>query len=95
MAMPGRPNAEQLRARIDRGETKDKVRGGDPAAAPLGSDEEAAGTPPTPEEIAAAAHAELTRQNLQGRDRASTFVLVLAVILTVLAGLAAILLGRP
>ena len=36
---------EQLRAAIDRGDTRDKVAGSDPAAAPLGTDEEAAGTP--------------------------------------------------
>lgn len=36
---------EQLRDDIDRGRTGDKVRAGDPAAAPLGTDEEAAGTP--------------------------------------------------
>jgi hypothetical protein len=35
----------ELRKRIDRGETGDKVAGFDPAAAPLGTDEEAAGTP--------------------------------------------------
>lgn len=36
---------EQLRADIDQGRTGDKVVAGDPAAAPLGTDEEAAGTP--------------------------------------------------
>jgi hypothetical protein len=37
-------NAAQFRNRIDRGETGDKVAFPDPAAAPLGTDEEAAGT---------------------------------------------------
>ena len=37
--------APQHQARIDRGEEGDKVPGFDPAAAPLGTDEEAAGTP--------------------------------------------------
>lgn len=36
---------EQLRGDIDSGRTRDKVTGSDPAAAPLGTDEEAAGTP--------------------------------------------------
>jgi hypothetical protein len=36
---------EQLRSDIDHGRTGDKVEGSDPAAAPLGADEEAAGTP--------------------------------------------------
>jgi len=36
---------EQLRSDIDHGRTGDKVEASDPAAAPLGTDEEAAGTP--------------------------------------------------
>lgn len=36
---------ERLRADIDSGRTRDKVRASDPAAVPLGADEEAAGTP--------------------------------------------------
>jgi hypothetical protein len=36
---------EQLRDDIDHGRTGDKVSVSDPAAAPLGTDEEAAGTP--------------------------------------------------
>lgn len=50
MAAPNRPesesrveNAAQLRARIDRGETGEKVAVSDPAAAPLGTDDEAGG----------------------------------------------------
>jgi hypothetical protein len=38
-------NVEQLRDRIDSGGARDKVHAKDPAAAPLGADEEAAGTP--------------------------------------------------
>jgi hypothetical protein len=37
--------AERLRAEIDRGRTGDKIDFPDPAAAPLGGDDEAAGTP--------------------------------------------------
>jgi len=37
----------RLRAAIDSGRTRDKVPGFDPAAAPLGTDEESAGTPST------------------------------------------------
>jgi hypothetical protein len=36
---------DQLRADIDSHRTRDKVAASDPAAAPLGTDEEAAGTP--------------------------------------------------
>ncbi|MCJ8144252.1 hypothetical protein MKI84_15120 [Ancylobacter sp. A5.8] len=46
--------AERLRADIDRGRTGDKVPFSDPAAAPLGTDDEAAGTPPGAREIALA-----------------------------------------
>lgn len=46
--------AARLRAAIDRGETGDKVPYGDPAAVPLGTDDEAAGMPP-PDVVAPAA----------------------------------------
>ncbi|MGK9167445.1 hypothetical protein KXR53_14165 [Inquilinus limosus] len=46
-----RPTTEQLRHDIDRGLTGDKIPVQDPAAAPLGTDDEAAGMPPTPDEI--------------------------------------------
>ncbi|WP_451992497.1 hypothetical protein [Azospirillum argentinense] len=50
-----RPNAgaQRLRDAIDKGLTGDKVPAADPAAAPLGTDDEAAGTRPPP---AASAH---------------------------------------
>ncbi len=41
-----RGTISQLRDDIDAGRTGDKVDWPDPAAAPLGTDEEAAGTPP-------------------------------------------------
>src|SRR4051812_46485298 len=44
-------NVDQLRAQIDRGNTGDKVAFPDPSAAPLGTDDEAAGLPPTPAEL--------------------------------------------
>jgi hypothetical protein len=43
--------AEQLRADIDHGRTGDKVDWPDPAGAPLGTDEEAAGTPTSGAEL--------------------------------------------
>ncbi|MFT0860746.1 hypothetical protein [Ancylobacter sp. G4_0304] len=46
--------AERLRAEIDRGRAGDKVPFPDPAAAPLGTDDEAAGMPPTASEVALA-----------------------------------------
>jgi hypothetical protein len=47
-------NVNQLQADIDRGRTGDKVEASDPAAAPLGADEEAAGTPVPPHAVTAA-----------------------------------------
>lgn len=52
------PTAAQLRHEIDRGAGADKVSYPDPAAAPLGTDDEAAGTPPTPEQLGTAAGEE-------------------------------------
>lgn len=49
---PRGATSAQLQADIDAGVTGDKVSGFDPAAAPLGTDEEAGGTPPTPEIVA-------------------------------------------
>jgi hypothetical protein len=56
MANPG-PNAEMLRRNIDRGQAGSKVDYPDPAAAPLGTDDEAAGTPPSAAAVQAA-HAQ-------------------------------------
>ena len=45
-------NVDQLRSRIDHGKTGEKVDFADPAAAPLGTDGEAAGAPVTARELA-------------------------------------------
>jgi hypothetical protein len=45
------PNVSQLRDAIDRGRTGDKVSHSDPAAVPLGTDDESAGYPPTAEQV--------------------------------------------
>ncbi len=58
----------QLRDDIDRGLTGDKVAAADPAAAPLGTDDEAAGTPPSPEAIAEARERELQIGRLARRQ---------------------------
>ncbi|HEU5276406.1 MAG TPA: hypothetical protein VFU97_22320 [Xanthobacteraceae bacterium] len=52
---------EQLRSDIDSGRTGDKVAFPDPAAAPLGTDEEAAGTPVSPHAAALARRLETAR----------------------------------
>jgi hypothetical protein len=51
-------NVEQFRKEIDTGRTGDKVDWPDPAAAPLGADEEAAGTPVSPAAVGQARAAE-------------------------------------
>ncbi len=57
----GAGGASRLRDRIDRGGTGDKVAFSDPSAAPLGTDDEAAGTPPSREQVELAAAAEARR----------------------------------
>jgi len=52
------PTSDRLRIDIDRGSMGDKVAWPDPAAAPLGTDDEAGGAPPTAEERALAAEQE-------------------------------------
>jgi hypothetical protein len=51
----GEAAASRRKAAIDRGLTADKVPGFDPAAAPLGTDAEAAGAPPLSEALGVAA----------------------------------------
>jgi len=52
MAMVERMNWSQVRKRTDRGKMHDKVDFPDPAAAPLGTDEEAGGARTAEEDIA-------------------------------------------
>ncbi len=52
------PTSAELKDDIDSGRTGDKVGGFDPAAAPLGTDSEAAGAPPTAGEVAQARRQE-------------------------------------
>jgi hypothetical protein len=62
---------EQLRIAIDQGTAGDKLDVTDPAAAPLGTDDEAGGTPNTAAQVrAAAAHEVRTRPNSK-RQRSS------------------------
>ncbi len=60
-ARPPVTTTDALRGRIDRGGGSGKVDFADPAASPLGTDEEAAGTPPTAADVAYAAAHELSR----------------------------------
>lgn len=65
---PVATNSAQLRGDIDAGRTGDKSPGSDPAAAPLGTDEEAAGSGPTRQEIIEASLNE--RRSIAGRSNA-------------------------
>jgi hypothetical protein len=62
---------EQLRHDIDSGRAGDKVRFRDPAAAPLGTDEEAAGTPIDPQTLAEVRARENRRAQPRDAQRAT------------------------
>ncbi len=85
-----RLDASILRASIDSGRARDKIAHPDPAAAPLGTDDEAAGTPATPERVATAMRHELpsearARPSAPSATRGKQTILALAV-----AGVAAL-----
>ena len=84
------PTTSRLRHDIDTGRTGEKVAAPDPAAAPLGTDDEAAGTPPSGEAVSMARDAELkdpARQEAK-RDRGG-LIFVVAVAVFALAVIAA------
>lgn len=58
----------QLRHDIDSGLTRDKVAAPDPAAAPLGTDDEAAGTPASPQAVEMA-HKEELQAGVEAAER--------------------------
>jgi hypothetical protein len=90
---------DRLRADIDSGRTSDKVAGSDPAAAPLGTDDEAAGTPPSAEEVALARRYELQHARPQTDDKrvgsALLYMTILAGVMIILTGVLLFALGRP
>jgi hypothetical protein len=67
--MPKAPRPEHLRDAIDKGQTGGKISFDDPAAAPLGTDEEAAGTPVASEDVARAARDEIRRPATQSSEQ--------------------------
>lgn len=72
----------------------------DPAAAPVGTDAEAAGTPSAAEQAASAAHADMTRNAysrdpaVHGQNPVSTAVILVAIALAGVATILAILWTR-
>lgn len=87
--------SERLRKKIDSGQTSDKVEGSDPAAAPLGTDAEAAGTPTPRQAVDSAIQQETTRRperknEIEKAQSRSPFAVVyLALIVTVIAAVIA------
>jgi hypothetical protein len=85
------PTSDRLRIDIDRGLTGDKVAWPDPAAVPLGTDDEAGGSPPTPEQRALAAAYEHRPQAAE-RDGRAFAGRTMAIALFVAAAIGALLL---
>lgn len=75
-------NAARLRSAIDSGQTGDKVAGSDPAAAPLGTDEEASGVAPSPSAVAQALRNEVREETSPKADyRSAEWGFMAAIIL--------------
>jgi hypothetical protein len=83
-----RATPDQLRRDIDRGRSGDKIDWPDPASAPLGTDEEAAGTPLTPDRVDAARQFERRGRRQQQAGLGSAWILV-GFILALFAGIVA------
>jgi len=67
------PTSDRLRKDIDRGRAGDKTDFPDPAAAPLGTDDEAGGNPPSEEQLRIAREDEIRRRPSE-RDEPSATV---------------------
>jgi len=85
------PTTARLKHDVDRGRGGDKVEAIDAAAAPLGTDDEAAGTPPSPATITRARKTEIEAAlHSSGRrdgDKAVRTYIGLAIILLLLCGI--------
>lgn len=85
------PHPVKLAAALDRGAGRDKVSSGDPAAAPLGTDEEAAGTPISPDAVQIALAHEVRGKPRPVREGHEPYfpVRAMAVVFLILLALAA------
>ena len=81
-------NVAQLRAIIDNGETGDKAPAADPAAAPLGTDEEAAGTPLSGSATDTAYRSEIIRSNADPDPQRSVVTMLVAAVCVAIGGIA-------
>jgi hypothetical protein len=80
------PTPAKLRHDIDRGRGGDKVDGVDPAAAPLGTDEEAAGTPASSDAVARAYADEIGSASVTSQKRDSDHAVAIYVCLILAIG---------
>lgn len=77
---------DRLRHDIDRGVTGEKVKASDPAAVPLGADDEAAGQSPSPKRISLAAEsAPVDRANERATHWPLAIMLAVAAVIVALA----------
>jgi hypothetical protein len=74
-------NTDQLRDRIDAGQTGEKIGFPDPATVPLGGDAEAGGNPPTQQEIAIEQKAATAAAPVRQRQPRSGAVIYVAIAL--------------
>lgn len=96
-------NWAQVRDRIDRGETGDKIAVEDPAAAPLGTDAEAGGSATAAEHIErsarleqAGAHDAAKRDQVERRSRRRLALIALMAAFAASAAVVAVVwIGRP
>ena len=79
---------DQLREAIDRGGAADKVNAADPAAAPLGADDEAAGYPPQPAEILRSFGQEIIGTPPGPRRPSASIAVAVFVVIVLLAAVA-------
>lgn len=88
---PAGPYSDTLRTAIDEGRTGDKVAFPDPAAAPLGTDDEAAGHTPDPQSVQTALKAELVSYGANKPPVMGSLMVMIAFI--IFAGLSFIVWG--
>jgi len=77
------PTADRMRHDISRGLSGDKVNHPDPAAAPLGTDDEAAGHPPSSDELRIAAATALSTPPKKGTSGVVSFYVAILIAIAV------------
>ena len=83
---PKRPTVDQLRRDIDTGQTGDKVPWPDPASAPLGTDDEAAGDPVRPRNVERARGQERVPGQPPAHSRLGHAWIVIALVVLLIVG---------